>query len=46
MRRADYLSLALEIGLDVKSAMLIEVSTVYRICEARAKARREAKRSG
>lgn len=46
MKCADYLNLALEIGLDIKSAMLIEVSTVYRICEARAKAQREAKRNG
>lgn len=42
MNKAQYLALALGIGLDYKSAMLMEISSVNTICEMRAEAGRRA----
>ena len=44
MNRAEYLNIALQIGMDVKSAMLTEIRTVFEICEARARAAEEHRR--
>lgn len=43
MTKAEYLSLALDIGMDVKSAMLTQPSVVFEICRIRADAQQEAR---
>jgi len=42
MRLGAYLDLALQLGMDVKTAMLMEIRTVYEICEIRSRAQSEA----
>lgn len=43
MTRAQYLSLALNIGMNVREAMLERIRTVYEICDIRAAAAKEAR---
>lgn len=45
VRRAEYVALALEVGLDIKAAMLEPMRTVYTICQMRAQAHKEARRN-
>lgn len=44
MSKSDYLNLALSIGMDVKAAMLTEISVVSDICETRANMRKELRK--
>lgn len=44
--KSQYLGMALSIGMDVKAAMLTEISVIYEICKARAEARKEITKHG
>lgn len=44
--KSQYLGMALSIGMDVKSAMLTEISVIYEICKAKAEARKEMQHHG
>ncbi len=43
MTRAQYLSLALNLGMSVREAMLEKIRTVYEICDIRAAVAKEAR---